>query len=405
MPETLRDFQVPAADLPDRQWDAVVVGGGPAGSVAALHLARRGRAVAVLERHAFPRDKACGDLLIADTLACLRRADLYDEVVGAARRADTSLVASPSKIEWTIPGEFLAVRRKVLDAIVARGAHDAGAVIAHGRVDTLRPTESGGVEAVVARGGPTVRARVGILATGADVSLAADLGMLTRPHPTAVALRQYVRSTVRTDQVVISFDREIAPGYGWIFPMQDGWYNIGCGAVTKGAATPAVDLSGMQAAFLRTFPLARRIVDGAQEIESVRGARLRAGLTGSRFLGPGSILAVGETVGTTYPFTGEGIGKAMESGELAAEAVDRAFASGGPPDLEPYALAMEGLRPRYVGYEAAERWLSWPLLNDVLSWRARRGRFVRESAAAMLAETADPRTVFSPRGLWRSLVH
>ena len=43
-----------------------MIGGGPAGSTAAIHLAGRGHRVALLERHAYPRDKACGDLLIPD---------------------------------------------------------------------------------------------------------------------------------------------------------------------------------------------------------------------------------------------------------------------------------------------------------------------------------------------------
>jgi len=45
------------------RFDAVVVGAGPAGSIAALVLARSGARVALADKAAFPRDKACGDLV------------------------------------------------------------------------------------------------------------------------------------------------------------------------------------------------------------------------------------------------------------------------------------------------------------------------------------------------------
>ena len=49
--------------MTERSFDAVVVGAGPAGSIAALVLARAGASVALVDKAAFPRDKACGDLV------------------------------------------------------------------------------------------------------------------------------------------------------------------------------------------------------------------------------------------------------------------------------------------------------------------------------------------------------
>jgi len=116
------------------------------------------------------------------------------------------------------------------------------------------------------------------------------------------------------------------------------------------------------------------------------------------------VVAVGEQIGTTYPFTGEGIGKAMETGEMAAEQVS-AFLDGDARALDAYAERVErDLRPRYHGYEVAQRWLARPWLNDLLSWRMRRGRWLREAAQGVVAETVDPARVFSWRGLLRSVV-
>ena len=53
--------------------DAIVVGAGPAGAACAQLLARAGRAVVIVDQHAFPRDKVCGDGLIPDAHRALER--------------------------------------------------------------------------------------------------------------------------------------------------------------------------------------------------------------------------------------------------------------------------------------------------------------------------------------------
>ena len=64
--------------------DVIVVGAGPGGSATATHLARRGLDVALLEKSQFPREKVCGDGLIADTLGAWPSVLLVAAVVGAA---------------------------------------------------------------------------------------------------------------------------------------------------------------------------------------------------------------------------------------------------------------------------------------------------------------------------------
>ena len=62
----------------------------------------------------------------------------------------------------------------------------------------------------------------------------------------------------------------------------------------------------------------------------------------------------------------------------------------------------EELRFRYLGYEAAERWLSMPWLVDLVARRARTSKFLQEAIAEIINETADPRTVFSLGGMIKS---
>ena len=114
------------AELPTR-CDVLVVGAGPAGSAAAQWLARAGRQVLLVDQHAFPRDKVCGDGLIADALRALDRLGVRDEVLAEARRSATLGCIGPRGGRIDVPGSLAVLPRRRLDEIVCRAAVAAGA--------------------------------------------------------------------------------------------------------------------------------------------------------------------------------------------------------------------------------------------------------------------------------------
>jgi geranylgeranyl reductase family protein len=381
-------------------WDAVVVGAGPAGSVAALHLAERGRAVLLLDKHAFPRDKVCGDALIPDALASLRRCGLFDAVRGQAHVSNTVSIYSPSQIRVDLPGEFLTIRREILDKQILDGAVARGARFYSAEVSGVE-SQRQGIRIFLKGVVQPVQARFGILATGADVSLLAATGMLQRRQPSGVAVRCYVHSPWQIDELIVSLDRAILPGYAWIFPLGGDVYNVGAGGFYHGRKNRRVNLREMFRAFLSRFPPARQLVERATDTTPLRGAMLRCGLDGAAAHDGKCFVAIGETIGTTFPFTGEGIGKAMETGELAARQVDTALANGGPESLAALPAMIEReLAPRYTGYHVAESWASRAWLVDMLARRMQRSPALQRAAAGIIAETIDPRSVFR----WRNLL-
>lgn len=381
----------------------MVVGAGPSGAMAALHLAAPGCAVLLLDEKPFPREKVCGDALLGDALACLERAGLLEDVRARAFAPPGVRIFSPARHQVALSGPLLTLRREALDHLLAAGAVARGAVFGHGRVLNVTPAGSSGVAVYLEGVQDPLKARVAVLATGADVALAGSLGLVERRTPTAVAARKYVRSRYETRELTISYDRTILPGYAWIFPVGPGEYNVGCGQVLDGEAAP--NLKTMFEAFREGFPLCRDLMDSSREETPLRGSMLRCGLEGAVPTRGGPILAIGETLGTTFPFTGEGIGKAMESGELAASVVRGALESGHPEDLSAYQGRLDReLRPRYRSYGAAQRYLSRPWLNDLVIRRAAKSASLRAAFEGIIGETADPRDVFSIRALAKSFV-
>jgi len=385
--------------------DVVVVGAGPAGSSAAARLAAGGQDVLLLDRHAFPREKACGDGLISDSVAALRRAGVYERVAAEALPAAGARAYSPARSQVRVRAPLLALRRERLDQILVEEAVGRGARLRTARVTALRPRGSGEVEVELAGATAPLRARFVVVACGADVSLLRPLGAVTRPEPGGVAIRRYLRSDAPPlDEFVFSFERQITPGYAWIFPIAPGEYNMGVGVFFRRARHRALDIRAILDRFLRDFPPARRLMTSAALLGPVRGARLRMGLAGVRPVTAGRILAAGDSVDATLPLSAEGIGKALETGWLAGDAVHEALRAGDVAAASAYASAIARLRPVYRRYEAASRWLAHPWTADLLVRRAARSDWLRRGIEGIIRESADPRSVVSARGLLRSLL-
>jgi len=128
----------------NQTWGAIVVGAGPAGSLAARELARRGLHVLLLDKAQFPRDKVCGGCLNTRTMTCLDAASLgaIPAALGA-RHADRFLChcagfRRPATLR--LPGEYVVTRR-ALDAALVQAAIDAGVEFIPGATATLGPVE------------------------------------------------------------------------------------------------------------------------------------------------------------------------------------------------------------------------------------------------------------------------
>jgi flavin-dependent dehydrogenase len=386
--------------------DVVVVGAGPAGCAAAIHLGRQGCRVLLLERARRPQPKTCGDSLLPAALGALDGLGLGEQVRGAGRSLASLVVSAPGgrKVRLAVPSVTLP--RPSLHALMQDEAIRCGVQFIAG--EAVAPLLDGDrVTGVSVRSERqpafSIHAPVVILASGARSSTLQNFGVCLQAEPSAVGIRAYFRdlSGEFADSLHISYDRQLFPGYGWVFPLPDGVFTIGCGLFLRGARASQTDLNRLFEYFLRSFPPALAVASREDMLGVPASGLLRTGLAGAKSCRAG-LLVAGEALGTALPLTGEGVGKALETGLLAGQVAGEALRSGdfSASFLARYTLAIEQrYRGVYQGYRRAQKWLTFPGLPDFLAWQVARKPALREAAEMMLTGDLPPASLFSLSGL------
>lgn len=398
--------------VPPPQDPLLIIGAGPAGSAAARLLARAGVAVLLVDQHPPGRDKICGDGLIPDAHQALAKLGLLDAVMARAQPVAHVGCIGPRGGRVDVPGALAVLPRRELDQLLLEAAVQSGARFEQARFESPLEDEQGRVVGARLRlpDGSLREQRAGavLLATGAVPKALTAAGMCERHTPSGVALRGYVKAPAmvgRIKALEVVWDKAVRPGYGWIFPAPGGHFNIGVGVTDshrdlagKGQKKD-VNLRAIFDAFVEHYPPAAELMRSGELVGELKGAPLRCTLAGARWSRPG-LMVIGEAAGSTYSFTGEGIGKAMETGMLAAEALlahpdDEAAAR------SRYEAALRALKPKYELYERANRINAYPWLADLLIWRARKSERLRRRMSGVLNETSNPGNLVSWRGLTR----
>ena len=305
--------------------DVAVVGAGPAGAAAAIGLARAGRQVVVVDRNSFPRDKYCGDGLTTGALRLLEHLGLDPSSVSSWQAAPSLVIRAPSGLEVAYPfsrlGQYAATaRRSHLDAALVGLARQAGAEVLDGCACEGVTVDADRVVLKVAGVG-ALHARYAVAADGMWSPVRRMLGLsLPAYRGDWCAFRQYYSGVGPQAAAALRvwFEPEILPGYVWSFPLPGGAANVGFGV------SRATHRSGSLARLwheLSSRPhIAAVLGPGASAADRPRAWPIPTRL-GELPLAAERVLFCGDSAGVGDPMTGEGIGQALLSGLLAAEAL------------------------------------------------------------------------------------
>jgi flavin-dependent dehydrogenase len=316
-----------------RDWDVVVVGAGPAGSVAAANLAAAGAEVLLVDRLPLGRVKACGGCVNRAAVERLRRQGLgLDRALeGGVPLREFRVMARGRRVRWPLAGGVVVDRTR-FDAALTEAAIEAGA--AHLPAVTARVEGlEGPWRRVRLRGDGVdgaVYARVVVVASGLGRAVEASSALTWRPRPGARlglhAVLERDHADVADGAVVMAYGRG---GYVGLTRRPDGRLTLAA------ALDPEVARAGVDAA------VAELLDDAGLDADAVglrdAGALSWHGtppLTGTpRAVAEERVFAIGDAAGYVEPFTGEGIGWAIAGACEAAPFVRAALAGPWRPTL------------------------------------------------------------------------
>jgi flavin-dependent dehydrogenase len=326
-------------------FDVIVVGGGPSGTSAAIHLAVAGARVLLAEQKKFPREKLCGEFISPECLEHFARLGVLERMAraGGAEVSETIFYA-PSGRGVAVPSawfgggsraalglsraemdERLLARAREVGVHVLEDAVLAGVLLEGGRVCGVRLHTSG-------EGEREYRALVSIDATGRQRTLARRAGRDaegtgggnagrvegSRERASLVAFKAHLEDTrgaARTCEIYF-----YSGGYGGLSPVEGGVSNLCFIARARDVRRCASDAERVVREVLMRNRRAAHTLAHARARTRWLGVAIES--FGRHDPAPAEgLLAVGDAAAFIDPFTGSGMLMALESGELAARAV------------------------------------------------------------------------------------
>jgi len=351
-------------------YDAIVVGGGPGGASAAGYLAMEGQRVLLIEKAVWPRDKICGDAVGGKSLSHVKALGVKTTLESTPHFRVTGIVFSSPKghnVRVALPEEDVqrleagyALPRAQFDHLLFNQVQqlvrdNGGDVIQGGDVRHVLYDDGAGGEdpgegsgdrrhargVEVRMGGregpthtylaPNIVGAAGYRCPVAKSMLESsyDEPMVDRAHYCA-GYREYWRGVKGCEDNVgdieIHFVDTVIPGYFWLFPVAEGVVNVGIGMVMSLLDKQPKKLKALQAEVIAEHPLFKeRFADASMIPGTGKGWQLPFGSPRKkasrqpRRSAANGVFLVGDAASLVDPFSGEGVGNALVSGEMAAD--------------------------------------------------------------------------------------
>ncbi len=398
--------------------EVVIVGAGPAGSATAIHLARAGHAVTLIDRARFPREKACSEYLSPETVRHLAGLGVLDtlEAHGGTALEGTRVRAAHGA---ALLGRFadaggtpyrstgLAMPRRILDATLLDAARAVGvtvheettlrvlsAMAPEGRTITLESASG-------ARRELTTRCLVG--ADGLRSVVARQAGLHRQGWLKRVAFVAHVEGVTGLGRVAeMHVGRE---GYVGLNPLGHNVANVALVVPAALAQAARGDAAGFFHRQLERLPGVRGRVDAARTVREVLVTGPFA--ASCRQSTADGLLLVGDAADFFDPFTGEGVCTALAGAEFVATTLDEALRHRGPLTAAQLSSYRQARRRAFLGKWIVERLIGYSMLAPRLFDRAVARLDRRGMADTLIGVTGDfvsPWRVINPWFLGRMVV-
>ena len=324
---------------------AIIIGAGPAGAAASIFLSKHQIPHVVIEKDIFPRDKICGDACSGRTALVINRAnpDWLPQLLGNSANYLPSWglkIVAPNGKSLGIPftnsrtkeNESLCFtsERLVFDNFLfEKIASPYCTVYQQASVTSIARSEDKVVVRFAHNGGDHEVVAPAIVGADGDKSMVRKQFMPVKDNAKsyAVGLRAYyegVSGTAPDNYLELYFLPELMPSYLWIFPLANGRANVGVGIVSEKLRDNKINLREQMLAAIKNNPqLAPRFAN-ATLTDKIKGWGLPLALKPQQISGT-NFLLTGDAAELIDPFTGEGIGNALYSGMLAADAIKLAI--------------------------------------------------------------------------------
>ncbi len=330
-PSTLHDMHVPW------DYDVVIIGAGPAGSTAAIAYKRAAPdlRIALVDKSTFPRDKACGDGLGPGVLALLEELGVPEIAYGEKRVTDVEVRgplktltrgALPALDDKAESGAVIERRRfddRLYTAAIELGVDDfTGWRFTGSKVRANRRL----VGISLGNESSTISASLLVGADGASSRVRKSLGVeRNTDRHTGIGIRAYAGVLAPNgqlpDALFLDYEERLLPGYGWVFPLEDGRSNIGAFigvADRKKRGSKTTELLGSFVRHLETH---------GYQISDITDKRtyILPHAAGMPKLAHKRAVLIGDAASMINPWSGEGILYGMEAGRILAVATYEHF--------------------------------------------------------------------------------